>query len=484
MNGGIQLGRVDAHPERPLQYTSVPILERRRRMLKETRKLLKEGGAENFSVAELCQRADVAERTVYNAFQGKDRLVAMAVRDAFDAAYGRARFAAPGDTFEGMLERAVRVQHLTLSAPSYSRAATTIYFASSTSADVWATLRGLALAAFDPWFSAARARGWFRRWLDLDHFATTLANAQYANVDECLSGRLTAEELIQRQRATILVLMSGALQGKPQTLAQDQLACLRPIEDGMRNPARQRDGKEAVVAEEQGAPPPRKRAAYFSPAIAARRRRILKEVRRLITDRGLEKFSMRELSRRAEVSPRTLYNAFGTRNGMIAIAIKESFEFYQSRAQREDGRSPELSDLLARTVAINRRNLQSKNYAKAICSLYFSSETPADIWQTLLNMAIIGNGEWLFRRRKELLPCVDLDNLAHAIANAQYSSINDWAVGRVGDDRYLVRLVETMLLLIVGAATGHLSEEAESYLAEIRRTGRLPQALRAQASTD
>ena len=61
---------------------------------------------------------------------------------------------------------------------------------------------------------------------------------------------------------------------------------------------------------------------YSSPAIMERRRRILEETRKIIAEKGIAALSMNEIGQRAGVAKRTLYNAFQTRERMIASAIK------------------------------------------------------------------------------------------------------------------------------------------------------------------
>src|SRR3546814_8565226 len=57
-----------------------------------------------------------------------------------------------------------------------------------------------------------------------------------------------------------------------------------------------------------------------------RRRRILAEARALLAEAGEPGFNIRELSRRAGVSSRTLYHAFGGRDGILGHAIAEHIE--------------------------------------------------------------------------------------------------------------------------------------------------------------
>jgi AcrR family transcriptional regulator len=217
-------------------------------------------------------------------------------------------------------------------------------------------------------------------------------------------------------------------------------------------------------------PHPDKPLLYLSPMIIARRRRLLKEARRMITEGGLEGFSVRKLCQRAGVAQRTLYNAFQNKDRLIAFAIREAFDEFSSYV-RTASDPASLSGLMTRTIAINRRNFRVRNYTKAVCAIYFAPATPRDVWQTLQDMSLRGNTDWLALRKADLHPWIDLDHFAQSMANVQYSTINDWCLGRLSDGEYLSRLAENMLLLIVGAVHGELAEEAERYLDEIRRTG-------------
>ena len=217
-------------------------------------------------------------------------------------------------------------------------------------------------------------------------------------------------------------------------------------------------------------PHPERPLLYFSPMIIARRRRLLKEARHMIAEDGIHGFSIRKLCQRAGVAQRTLYNAFQNKDRLIAFAIREAFDEFQAyvRVGTDPG---SLHGLVSRTIAINRRNFRVRNYTKAVCAIYFAPTTPRDVWQTLQDMSLQANTEWLQRRRDDIHAWIDLDHFAHSMANVQYATINDWCLGRLSDEEYLPRLAENMLLLIIGAVHGPLADEAAQYLEAIKRTG-------------
>jgi len=63
---------------------------------------------------------------------------------------------------------------------------------------------------------------------------------------------------------------------------------------------------------------------YDSPAMAERRREILETTRLMLSEK--DDFSMRELALRSGVALATLYNNFGNRDQLAAMAVMEVFE--------------------------------------------------------------------------------------------------------------------------------------------------------------
>src|SRR3546814_8156843 len=87
------------------------------------------------------------------------------------------------------------------------------------------------------------------------------------------------------------------------------------------------------------------RQRYSSPVMQERRRRILAEARALLAEAGEPGFNIRELSRRAGVSSRTLYHAFGGRDGILGHAIAEHIE-------RSEEHTSELQSLMRISYAV------------------------------------------------------------------------------------------------------------------------------------
>ena len=211
---------------------------------------------------------------------------------------------------------------------------------------------------------------------------------------------------------------------------------------------------------------------YSSPAIRARRRRILEETRLLIAEQGLANFNMNELCKRAGVAKRTLYNAFQTREQMIAIAIGEYFQDYIDRIPYTAAPGT-LQRNVERLVSVSRRNLKIRNYIRAIMSIFFSPEADSGIWRTMQGMATRPTLEWLsnLATRRQLQPWVEPDCLAEDLVRLEYAVVNDWSLGRIADEELTHHLLLSFLTFMAGATRGAANAEIREAIGHLETDG-------------
>lgn len=209
--------------------------------------------------------------------------------------------------------------------------------------------------------------------------------------------------------------------------------------------------------------------------MAERRRRILHETRKLINEGGLEGFSMRELSKRANVALKTLYNAFGERDRLIGLAIREVYDALRDNVKFKTS-DKTLPGLLDRAIMLNRGNLKARNYAKAVATIYFAPGTHPDLRDILQEMAVGNTSEWLqnLRTKGQLHDWVDIEHLTRHMANMEYGLILDWATGRVMDSEYLFRFAEIILFSAIAATKGEVYETAQAMMTGMAATREVP----------
>lgn len=209
-------------------------------------------------------------------------------------------------------------------------------------------------------------------------------------------------------------------------------------------------------------------ANYFSPAIRERRQRILDEARVMISENGISNFSMDELCVRAEVAKRTLYNAFQSREQIIATAIQQYFDSYIENIPYSTP-AGSLQRIIERLAWIVRRNMKIRNYIRVLMGIYFSPDVNSDIRESVHMLGVRFNREWIGKLagKRQLQSWIDPEQLAHDIIRFEYALINDWCQGRIEDDRFLPHILGCYLTFIAGATKGKARNEIEEMLAQL-----------------
>lgn len=207
----------------PLVYSSPLMQERRRRILKETRKLIAQKGLANFSVRELCKQADIAQRTLYNHFSSKERVAALAIKEAFDEIRYHVNFKTSATSIEGMIDRAIAINSRNLRARNYALAVVTIYFSSTSTDDVWEVLQNLGTTGITVLLRSLAEAGQIEDWADIDEVALNFSNTSFAIINEWCMGRLSDEDYLRRVVEALLLLLCGVSRGEARETAMQYL---------------------------------------------------------------------------------------------------------------------------------------------------------------------------------------------------------------------------------------------------------------------
>ena len=208
---------------------------------------------------------------------------------------------------------------------------------------------------------------------------------------------------------------------------------------------------------------PGRRKAYASAQINERRARILSEALALIIATGSTGFTVQELSRRADVAPRTLYYAFGDKEGVIESAVIEHF----SSLTRRNGLAPTppYAPWVMRAMDVTLGEiLRVPNYARAMVEVYFSPSANTRIVGALRK---ISNGVPALWLRAEmdlghLRPWVDSETFLQQLSDLQYATLHAWAVGELCDSELGSRRRLNFLTLaqgILNAVGGRIFED-------------------------
>jgi AcrR family transcriptional regulator len=207
----------------------------------------------------------------------------------------------------------------------------------------------------------------------------------------------------------------------------------------------------AAAAAFPDAPQTTPRKKYGSPIMADRRQRILDEAQRIIDEVGVEAFTIRELSQRADVAPRTLYNQFGSKEEIVAAAIHDHFAGLLDQLPPP----PPAADFeghLRRVDALAERTINLKRYATAMVGVFFSPSIDRRLYDTLRWISEGGSVAWvsLAEQERVLSPLTsdDRERLCTLLVNSSYANITDWAAGRISPEEMKARFKINFLLCI------------------------------------
>jgi len=209
-------------------------------------------------------------------------------------------------------------------------------------------------------------------------------------------------------------------------------------------------------------------STYSSPQMFERRRRILREARGLLVERGLEGFSLRDLGQRAGVAQRTIYNAFGGKERVMAVAIQQYYNHFVGRLVQAHPIDT-LDGVVERLICAHIRNVDIKNYVKAVVALYNSPTADPEIRGAMRRIGVEGLTPWLRRLSAsgKIRRGIDYDELVDNLTNVQYMMLTAWCLDAIEEERFVFRLIEAFLLMAGGATRGSALAEINGWLADL-----------------
>jgi len=208
---------------------------------------------------------------------------------------------------------------------------------------------------------------------------------------------------------------------------------------------------------------------YQSDKIRARRSRILVETRQLLSEAGFAGFNIRTLCIRADIAEKTLYNAFGSKENVIAAAIREFlFQILDSMSYRFAHDT--IDGYLERLLACHLRYMQFKAYTAATVVLYNApSESPIrETIQALWNESLAPLVSAL-EGQKGFAIGVTSGAFVHTLSFTTFAVTSEWCLGAIADEDYIDRLSEVSLIVIAGCCRGAAAAQARRWLEDLRR---------------
>lgn len=206
---------------------------------------------------------------------------------------------------------------------------------------------------------------------------------------------------------------------------------------------------------------------YASASMRERRARIAAAARALIVERGVENFAMSDVAARAGVSDKTLYNAVGNKQRLVAQAVAEYQRQLADEARPHPGDT--LEEIVASLEATGRQLMTERGWAEAIAHLYFAPDIDPETYASLQGVARTHVEPTLaiFAARDQLDERVDTKLLSQLFTNVAYSLVHDWALGRVADEAFPLHIAIALLGAVSFAARPEARRQIEPLMDRI-----------------
>ena len=204
---------------------------------------------------------------------------------------------------------------------------------------------------------------------------------------------------------------------------------------------------------------------------AARRQRIISVTRELIGELGIEAITMRDLALLCEVAVATLYNQFGSREAIIAAALRSDFEGrYEPLSQRTLALGP--AEKLRERIGEAARAIVGpmRDYTRSVMFFYFHHKPDSTLRAAIHDFvatdftAIVRDIE----TRGDLQPWARVDTFADDLITQLYALVMKWSQGYIADRRLRARLLHAASVSFIGISRGQSREDFEILAAGIR----------------
>ncbi|MBS0377155.1 MAG: TetR/AcrR family transcriptional regulator [Proteobacteria bacterium] len=211
---------------------------------------------------------------------------------------------------------------------------------------------------------------------------------------------------------------------------------------------------------------PRKRRQ--SPRILDRRARIIEKTRQLVAERGIEAVTIRDLAADCGVAVATLYNQFGSREGVIGAALEADFRGrFEPLALRTRNLSPAKKLEERITLATRAMFTELREYTKSVMFFYFHHSATPELRAAIHDYAASDFTHIVeeIRRHGDLQPWVDPVLFADDIITQNYALVMKWAQGYIKDRDLHSRVINAIGASFVGITRGKTRAEFERLMA-------------------
>lgn len=202
---------------------------------------------------------------------------------------------------------------------------------------------------------------------------------------------------------------------------------------------------------------------------SARMERILDATKKLIGDVGIDKLTMRDIARISQVAERTLYNRFGTKDALVAVAVMSYFEKSIRLSPAHRPATASLDRVFQGIDIVTKEVLGAQSFTHGLMSAYFHVDGSTAMPHALVEVI---NDYWLpildgMRHEKSLRPWVSVPLLGNELTGTMLRVVLKFAQRAFPGKELGTRLRFSLLSILLGASRGAQAKRIEAFLAEL-----------------
>jgi AcrR family transcriptional regulator len=200
-----------------------------------------------------------------------------------------------------------------------------------------------------------------------------------------------------------------------------------------------------------------------------RRTRILEAARECIRVGGAESLSLKAIARSAELSVATLYNLFGSKEGILVALLVSSIESFRQRSPGSSFAAGRRQIDSLSTVAIDEFASDEFFYRELIKSL---RQMESRVHLSGLVGLCLDLGEPIVNRMVaagDLTEVVSPRVLSHHLFMVFVHAVQLWSSGITTSEQFRIQVAHSQCLLLAGVAKGSFRDKLHARLRELDR---------------
>ncbi len=208
-----------------------------------------------------------------------------------------------------------------------------------------------------------------------------------------------------------------------------------------------------------------KRGPYSSPRQLERQQRILDCARQAISDVGYEALTMKDLAEASEVSIKTLYNLYGSKDELLLSAVVDLLADLPGLPNVQAA-SPGIARLRANLDAASAQVVATPAYAETMARALFQAGKDHRLIDILLRntQQVILEQLQHAAEEGEIRAEVDLLAAATALAGHQWSTVLMWSKGLLKTEEFEAAARRSQLLSLIPLCCDSIRGQLESEL--------------------